>query len=336
MVKIKRTRDGILYFDRHTGLHILKENHELNKVEKQIPINNFPDQFNIALTNRCNMECKHCYANSSPFGFKDLYTKEDILKLVKKLDKLGCLEVAFGGGEPLLFKDFDELIIEAYKSTHMAFNFTTNGTLLTKKFLDKIKGYVGCIRVSVDGIGKEYKIVRGINGWNSVEKGINALRRSGVNFGFNVLFSSVNFQEYVNILEYAYKIGCSSVLFTPFRPYGRGKNVMSLAPLKKDFQNLAKFLKRVKPEYRNIEILVDASLIDFMKENGLPILPTRTLDGCGAGSVFASLTEDGYLKNCSFQPSVMFVGKDFDKLDSWKSNEKGCQCWNEYINTFKR
>ncbi|MFU0506723.1 radical SAM protein [Pseudaminobacter sp. NGMCC 1.201702] len=68
----------------------------------------------LEITNRCNLQCSHCYAESSPYsGEKDLLTVQQYLGLLQDLHRLGCTKVQFIGGEPTLNRDLPRLITEA-------------------------------------------------------------------------------------------------------------------------------------------------------------------------------------------------------------------------------
>jgi MoaA/NifB/PqqE/SkfB family radical SAM enzyme len=56
----------------------------------------------LELTNLCNLQCVHCYAESSPFrAGDDLLGAEDYRDVLSTAAQLGCRQVQFIGGEPL-------------------------------------------------------------------------------------------------------------------------------------------------------------------------------------------------------------------------------------------
>lgn len=314
MVKSKKHDNGVLFYDRDTGLNILLEEDDLKSynIPFKPPEKFYPDLMSIALTNRCNLLCHHCYANTVS-KWNDYYTKDDVLKLLKVIDKLGYLSVAFGGGEPLLFDGFGELIKEGYEKTNLCINFTTNGTLITQDFLNEIKGCVGCIRISLDGIGDVYNRVRGVDAWKKVYRGIKLISKNNIRFGFNTLLTSVNFDNMLDIADLARKVNAMNILFLKFKPHGRGEMMYGLTPSFKQMNKLPKIIERIRNDFK-LEVLMDVCLIKYCKGKNIPILETRNFSYCGAGTYFVSLTHDGYVKHCTFSDSIMFIGKDFKKL----------------------
>jgi len=68
----------------------------------------------LELTNRCNLQCVHCYAESHPLsGDRDLLTTRDYESIMSQAYALGCRKIQFIGGEPQLNRDFLPLLIKA-------------------------------------------------------------------------------------------------------------------------------------------------------------------------------------------------------------------------------
>lgn len=98
-------------------------------------------RLDIELTERCDNDCVHCYINR-PAGDAAAAAREMPGALVKRiLDEaasLGCLEVKFTGGEPLLRNDFEELYLHA-RRLGMRVALFTNAALLTPRVADLLK-----------------------------------------------------------------------------------------------------------------------------------------------------------------------------------------------------
>lgn len=99
----------------------------------------------------CNFSCKHCSANN--FVKKErVFTVPDVKSLADQADRMGLAQFIISGGEPLLFKELDE-IIEAIGPDRFNISLNTNGYLLTYERAKHLKDMgVDKIRVSVDNI----------------------------------------------------------------------------------------------------------------------------------------------------------------------------------------
>lgn len=88
----------------------------------------------LELTNRCNLQCSHCYSNSSPYEPEcDHLELKDWMKLLNEAHELGCRKVQFIGGEPLLYSGLPDLIREARRLNYNIIEVFSNGTRLTEK-----------------------------------------------------------------------------------------------------------------------------------------------------------------------------------------------------------
>lgn len=60
----------------------------------------------LELTGRCQLACRHCYADSSPLGTHGTMVTADWLRVLDDAPRAGVLEVQFIGGEPTTHPDF--------------------------------------------------------------------------------------------------------------------------------------------------------------------------------------------------------------------------------------
>lgn len=92
----------------------------------------------IELTERCNNDCIHCCINL-PANDREAKAKEmttgQIKGILTEAEALGCLQVRFTGGEPLLRPDFNELYLFARRLGIKVLIFT-NGRLITPQLAD--------------------------------------------------------------------------------------------------------------------------------------------------------------------------------------------------------
>ena len=99
----------------------------------------------IAYSYVCNLKCQHCTALRF-HKKKYRLTIKDVRRISNEADALGLCQFCISGGEPLLFKDLDELVVALQpKKFHLA--MSTNGHLMTREMsihlkkigLDKVK-----------------------------------------------------------------------------------------------------------------------------------------------------------------------------------------------------
>lgn len=136
--------DFFTLFNRNTGAKI-----RLSFDNKEIHRASTPELVDLKITDNCPFGCSFCYQNSTANG--NIANVYDIANILYRLSELEVFEVAFGGGEPTLHPDFDE-IIDTANRYRIVSNFTTKNIKffrgLDKAFYDKI----GSIAVSISKI----------------------------------------------------------------------------------------------------------------------------------------------------------------------------------------
>ena len=152
-MKFRREARGLHFYDRSSGLHVLLD-------ECPIPpeyVDEGPAVISVALTNACDLSCAFCYAPKSNHWLRS----DDVIRWCKELDKLGTLEVAFGGGEPMLYRDLPQVCRTLWSETNLGISITTHGQQLTDALVNSLQGAVSIIRVSIDGPEPYYSSIRG-------------------------------------------------------------------------------------------------------------------------------------------------------------------------------
>ena len=74
------------------------------------------EHLDIELTERCNNDCIHCCINL-PAGDAEARAREmttdQVRDILRQAADLGCMQVRFTGGEPLVRPDFEDLYLSA-------------------------------------------------------------------------------------------------------------------------------------------------------------------------------------------------------------------------------
>lgn len=161
----------------------------------------------ISITDRCNLRCFYCtnYKNFVPFKHEEVLTYEEILKIITVLRDFGIKKVRITGGEPLVRKDVDKLLLEIKKIEGIErLTLTTNGTLLTR-YLEAIEmAKVDAVNVSLDALNLEvYEKISGFRRLDNVREGIVGLKERGIPVKINVVYSKLNLSEVENLLNFA-------------------------------------------------------------------------------------------------------------------------------------
>src|SRR5215471_6675446 len=91
----------------------------------------------LELTNRCNLQCIHCYTESHPTrDDRDVLTKQDYESIMLRAYELGCRKIQFIGGEPQLSRHFKSLLRTARETGYEFIEVFSNLTFLDDETLE--------------------------------------------------------------------------------------------------------------------------------------------------------------------------------------------------------
>jgi MoaA/NifB/PqqE/SkfB family radical SAM enzyme len=121
----------------------------------------------------CNLKCQHC--SNLSFEKKDKVLTPEVLKdVMDQADEMGLAQLVISGGEPLLFKDLED-VFKAIEPERFHIAMSTNGLLLTPEKASYLKSLgLDKVKISVDSIDAElHESNRGKKGAH--QKAIDAL-----------------------------------------------------------------------------------------------------------------------------------------------------------------
>ena len=94
-----------------------------------------PYGVNFELVARCNLDCRHCYHVLLSDNVMETF---EVKRVLDELAALGTLEVTFTGGEPLLRRDFVEIVQYAVETAGFSVKVFSNLTLLVEETADAL------------------------------------------------------------------------------------------------------------------------------------------------------------------------------------------------------
>ena len=192
-MQYRYTKQGIHLFDKESGTNILMDefvcSHEILSVA--------PANVSIALTNKCNRSCTHCFAPKSDA----LLDCTVVCSWIDELNENGCLGVGFGGGEPLLYPHIEAICRHVHDRTSMACTLTTNGDFIDDRAVEWMKQNVDFVRISTNGDAINYTR-------------IGRLTRD-LSIGINYLLNEKTFKDLENAIKYCAEVGVKEFLLLP-------------------------------------------------------------------------------------------------------------------------
>lgn len=116
------------------------------------------------ITGKCNCKCRHCYMSSSPQKVEE-FTHEQCMDIIAQMAECGVQNVSLIGGEPLVRRDFWEIVDELVAKDIRIKTIFSNGILINEKFISELKkrNLRPKFKISFDGVGC-HDWLRGFNG----------------------------------------------------------------------------------------------------------------------------------------------------------------------------
>ncbi len=124
----------------------------------------FKQSVQWSITGRCNCRCRHCFM-SAPHAAQGEPSLEQLVRMLDAFGRCGIKCVNLTGGEPMVRRDFWELVDEIRARNILIPKIYSNGLLVTDAFLDGLerRGLRPDLRFSFDGAGY-HDWMRGVPG----------------------------------------------------------------------------------------------------------------------------------------------------------------------------
>lgn len=281
--------DGaLLAFDPRTGVTAVCDGEETRHLRRRVP-----RVVQFAITNACNLDCGFC---SRDVHEPSTWTVDEAATLLGELSRAGVLEVAFGGGEPFLFRGFERLLQRLRDETELAVSITTNGTRLDDALLERIAGMYAQLRVSAYDN-------------NDVGGTMRRLVAHRASFGVNWLLTPSRVPRLEDDVLGFFDAGCRDVLLLA---YNGDDPELHLPPTA-----WAEAARRVERLARAFAGRITFKLDTCWGRRMAAVPQLFGVEACEAGRDFIVITSDRKLRPCSFHELEIPVANAAEVLRLW-------------------
>ncbi|MDX2380982.1 MAG: mycofactocin radical SAM maturase [Acidimicrobiia bacterium] len=245
------------------------------------------------LTYACNLDCIHCLSSSGRRDPHELTT----LQAKRVLDELVELQVFYiniGGGEPMIRRDFFELL-EYSIANEIGVKFSTNGAFIDAQNARRLAAmdYLD-IQISLDGIDAPTNdAVRGAGSYDTAIRAMTHLRDADFGpFKISVVVTRHNVAQLDEFKALADSFG-AQLRVTRLRPSGRGADSWhDLHPTNAQQREIYEWL------LAHGENVLTGDSFFHLNALGDELLPGLNL--CGAGRVVCLIDPVGDVYACPF------------------------------------
>jgi MoaA/NifB/PqqE/SkfB family radical SAM enzyme len=122
-----------------------------------------PRDASLKLTENCQARCVTC--DYWKHRWQDRIGTDAAVALIGRLGAIGISTLRFTGGEPLLRRDFFDILARADTVPFTTIGLQTNGLLL-RRFAERVnESVITHVAVSLDAVGKRNDEIRGVSGY---------------------------------------------------------------------------------------------------------------------------------------------------------------------------
>ena len=265
--------------------------------------NRVHDYLRISLTDNCDLRCFYCMPEED-YQFtpnQQLMQADEIEAIAKAYVQEGVKKIRLTGGEPLVRKDFADILRRLGK-LNVEITMTTNGTRL-HEFVEVIKNSgIKSLNISLDTLQKDrFILMTKRDKQEQVMRNIQLMLDNGINVKVNVVaMKGVNDEEIIDFVKWT-KDTPVHIRFIEFMPFDRNKwnsdKVITLQQIldKVSTQFEIEPLSRLPHETAK-KFKVPGHAGTFA------VISTMSAPFCGDCNRIR-LTADGKMKNCLFSQS---------------------------------
>ncbi|GEC72110.1 cyclic pyranopterin monophosphate synthase subunit MoaA [Flavobacterium flevense] len=272
----------------------------------------------ISLIEKCNLRCTYCMPAEgiALTPKKELMTAEEVFAIAQAFVNNGVDKIRLTGGEPLLRKDFPE-IIEKLAQLETEISITTNGILIDRH-IEVLKQFkVKKINLSLDTlVSAKFNTITLRNQFEKVIDNLHLLLNNDFKVKVNVVlikgFNDNEIIDFINLTEFL-PISIRFIEFMPFagNQWDRSKMVSQSEILDQLSAHFSEFNLEKLEDEKNFTAR-EFRIKNYLGSFGIISSITNPFcDGCNR----IRLTANGKIKNC------LFSNSETDLLTPYRNGE---------------
>lgn len=263
-----------------------------------------PIFLSLFITNQCNLRCPYCCILEPSLPKEILqahFSLEEIRNILDEFYRLGTRLVFLLGGEPMVHKHFDEIMMYLHQKS-MLVEVLTNG-LLIHKHIDVLKT-AHSVCVSLDGIGEINDRLRGEGTYDKIVANIKIAQQANIKCRIHAVVTRDNLKRLKDFLTLAQEIHVP-ITFSP--PLHVGKSACNDIHISDDeyreFWKEYRLLKEQGYPVGNTYRAIDAAINWPIGHHEIMMKDTPIPDHyrpipCVDAEYYCGLSADGTLHTC--------------------------------------
>jgi len=244
------------------------------------------------VTYKCPLHCVFCYNPVDYTQYGPELSTEEWLRVLREGREIGCTQLGFSGGEPLMRDDLEIMVAEARKLGYYS-NLITSGVGLTEKRIAAFKqGGLDHIQLSFQDSTREINdFISSTKTFELKSKVAKLIKQHDYPMVLNVVLHRMNIDHIQQILEMAEAMGAEYLELANTQYYAWALvNRDQLLPSREQLERA----ERITNEFR--ARIGDRMKIYFVVPDYYATRPKACMNGWG--SVFVTIQSDGTVLPC--------------------------------------
>jgi radical SAM protein with 4Fe4S-binding SPASM domain len=266
------------------------------------------------VTNRCNLDCSHCYYYGPNISHTEELDTENALRVIHHLGGSSLRYLSFSGGEPLVRNDILPLMVAA-REAGLKIILDTNATLITSDMALKL-AEIGITAVigSLDGNRRVHESFRGNGTFDRVLEAVNACREQDIYVAINTVVNRENIGTLEEIAQICSQAGVNVLKYENILPAGRAhSNTQLLIADDGTGMEIYRKIDSIREAYgTHLPIISPVASEAFLRDYSFR---------CLSGKSFISISSNGNIAPC---PSLCFIyehmGDEYSLVKHWLSD----------------
>ena len=281
--------------------------------------NRIHNYLRISLTDNCNLRCFYCMPEED-YSFmpqQKMMQAHEIEGIARVFVEEGVNKIRLTGGEPMVRKDFDD-ILRRLAGLQVPITLTTNATQLHRYLVRMVESGIKSINISLDTLNKDrFMLMTKRDLFETVFGNIQKAIEKGIHVKVNVVvMKGINDEEILDFIEWT-RHQPIQVRFIEFMPFDGNRwdshRVFTLQQILERVSNRFEFeALPAKPHETAKNFKVVGHLGSFA------VISTMSAPFCGDCNRMR-LTADGKMKNCLFSESETDLLSAFRKGEDIKA-----------------
>lgn len=296
----------------------------LSEWQKYLDCDNryFP-AMNWMITGKCNYSCLHCFNAADNTPLMSEWTLEEAKELIEQAQKCGINAFTITGGEPMVHKNFFEIIESIYAHGMYLEELNTNGFFLDQEALSQFRK-IGCdplIKISFDGIGHHDWLRNRKGGEKDALRAIRLCVENGFHVKAQVNVHRLNIESMLPTAEMLDEMGVDEmrIIRTSESPRWKENAGDSCLEIEEYYEKMLEFSDRYIKKEHNMAIDIWQFLALFPRLKSYRMRPVEYIFGeyrgsfpvCRGNRGMIAVAADGNVYPCMQMSGYFSAKNDF-------------------------